>query len=398
MKILVLAPQPFFQNRGTPIAVKVLCQVLAKHGHCITLLSYHEGEDIALANVEHIRIPEIPGIKGVRPGFSWKKVVCDMVMGAKCLFLLRELKVDVIHAVEESAFMAAAFRLLFGLPYIYDMDSSLSNQITTKFRVLQPFKPLLDALERAAIRGSVGVIAVCRSLEETVRQQGGQGKVLRLEDFSLLEESTEPAEDLRASLGLKGPVVMYVGNLESYQGIDLLLESVRLAVAEVADIELVFVGGSSEGISHYRHRADELNISNRAHFIGERPMTQLRALLNQADILVSPRITGGNTPMKIYSYLASGKPLLATRLLTHTQVLDDDVAELVDPEPEAMSQGMIRLLRNRERSAILGRNGQKRANAEHSYFQFESKLVHFYNTVHESMRMAKTGLHRMSKA
>ena len=53
------------------------------------------------------------------------------------------------------------------------------------------------------------------------------------------------------------------------------------------------------------------------------------------DILVSPRIRGTNTPLKIYSYLRSGKPIVATDLLTHTQVLSPDVARLVAPDADA---------------------------------------------------------------
>ena len=50
-----------------------------------------------------------------------------------------------------------------------------------------------------------------------------------------------------------------------------------------------------------------------------------------ADLLVSPRVKGENTPFKVYTFLASGRPLLATRIPTHTQLLDDDLAWLVEP-------------------------------------------------------------------
>ena len=55
-------------------------------------------------------------------------------------------------------------------------------------------------------------------------------------------------------------------------------------------------------------------------------------------MLVSPRLKGLNTPMKIYSYLDSGSAVLATRLRTHTQVLDDGIAYLVEPEPVALGR------------------------------------------------------------
>jgi glycosyltransferase involved in cell wall biosynthesis len=67
-------------------------------------------------------------------------------------------------------------------------------------------------------------------------------------------------------------------------------------------------------------------------------------LFRRADVLVSPRLKGLNTPMKIYSYLDSGTAVLATRLRTHTQVLDDRTAYLVEPDPEALGDGLAELL------------------------------------------------------
>lgn len=73
MRILVLAPQPFFQNRGTPIAVRMLAEDLCKAGHNVDLLTFFEGEDVDLRDVRHLRIPPIPFIKNIGPGFSLKK-------------------------------------------------------------------------------------------------------------------------------------------------------------------------------------------------------------------------------------------------------------------------------------------------------------------------------------
>ena len=68
-------------------------------------------------------------------------------------------------------------------------------------------------------------------------------------------------------------------------------------------------------------------------FTGQQPAREIPAFVQACDILVSPRIRGTNTPLKIYSYLRSGKPIVATDLLTHTQVLSDGVARLVAPKP-----------------------------------------------------------------
>ncbi len=68
-----------------------------------------------------------------------------------------------------------------------------------------------------------------------------------------------------------------------------------------------------------------------AIFTGHQPARDIPAFVEAADILASPRIAGTNTPLKIYSYLRAGKPIVATDLLTHTQVLDRETALLVAP-------------------------------------------------------------------
>jgi glycosyltransferase involved in cell wall biosynthesis len=95
--------------------------------------------------------------------------------------------------------------------------------------------------------------------------------------------------------------------------------------------------------------------------------------LAAADVLVSPRSSGTNTPLKIYSYLRAGKPIVATRLLTHTQVLDDDVAQLTTTDPEAFGEGILAVLRDPARARRLGENARRRADEKYSYERYLEK-------------------------
>lgn len=391
MKILLLAPQPFFQNRGTPIAVRGLVEALSGEGHSVDLLAYHEGEDVPLPSGALYRIPRLPGVRNIRPGFSLKKLVCDAAMFFRAMSLIRRNGYDLVHAVEESAFLALVFRRFFGVPYVYDMDSSLAQQMVEKCPWLGPFKRLLEGAEAAAVRSSLGVVAVCRSLEQTALGHAPGKRVLRLEDISLLEPGGDPAAFAGTSLGIPGPIVMYVGNLERYQGIDLLLEGFRVVLEEGEAGNLVIIGGVPADILHYTGRARDLGIGERVFFTGPRPLSHLGACLAQADILVSPRILGFNTPMKIYSYLDSGRPLLATRLPTHTQVLDDEICLLVEPEPRDVGKGLIRLLRDRPMAASLAQAAKQRAGQEFTLEAYRRKLRGFYREVEEELRGAAGG-------
>src|ERR671923_2414006 len=143
LRILLLAPQPFFQARGTPIAVRVVLEFLGSHGHQVDVLTYHEGSDVDIPSCRVVRIPALPGVRDIRPGFSLKKVLCDSVMLASCARMMRRTRYDLVHAVEESAFIAAALQPFTGVPYVYDMDSSLAEQLIDRFPALTVLGPIL---------------------------------------------------------------------------------------------------------------------------------------------------------------------------------------------------------------------------------------------------------------
>jgi glycosyltransferase involved in cell wall biosynthesis len=382
VKILLLAPHPFYQARGTPIAVKTVLEFLSERGHSVDLLTYSEGADVEISNCKVYRILRVPGLGNIRAGFSFKKVICDGLMVVACLGMLRRTRYDLIHAVEESAFIASLMRALTGVPYVYDMDSSLAEQMVEAYPALRFAFPALYRLEAVAIRGSIGVLTVCAALEDVALAHDPGKPVGRVEDTTLLSNGEPYGRNGRLLPGAdEGPVAMYVGNLEPYQGIDLLLEGFRHTLRKVPNAKLMIVGGREEDITHYRARAERLAIVSSVVFMGPRPIPSLPGLLQQADVLVSPRLKGLNTPMKIYSYLDSGSPVLATRLRTHTQVLDDRLAYLVDPEPAALGQGLAELMSDPELRSRLATSAKEYVQREHTPQAARRKLEAFYTTM-----------------
>lgn len=379
--ILVIAPQPFFQNRGTPIAVRLLSEEIARLGYDVHLLVFHEGEEVDIPGVQLHRIAAFAGIKDIPPSLSWKKIVCDVLVFFKAYTLSRQYRFTALHAVEESAFIGLLLKKLHGTPYIYDMDSSLADQVVEKFVFLKPLGAVLRFCEGLAVKGSCGVVAVCRALEDIARGYAPDKPIVRLEDISLLDSTINSDEVLRDRLHLAGPIMLYVGNLEKYQGIDLLLQGFQRALHQGCRGNLVIIGGTPETIAAYREYAGQLQVAEHTFFCGPRPVELLGHFLAQADILLSPRITGNNTPMKLYSYLDSGKVVLATNLPTHTQVLTDAFACLVEPEPTSMAAAMTKLLNNPELCARLGAAGKRVARENYSLEAFRSKLTDFYGKV-----------------
>lgn len=384
MRILVLAPQPFFRQRGTPIAVRMLVETLAEAGHRVDLLTFHEGESVPLGGARLHRISPVPFVHDIGPGFSLKKVVCDVALAVRAAQMLRQAEYDVIHAVEEAAFIAQGLGRATSTPYLFDMDSSMPQQLASDVPGAQWARPVLEAAEARALRDSAGAVVVCKALEERVQQAAPETPVLRLEDVSLLH-GAEVDEDLREAFSVTGPLLMYVGNLERYQGIGLLIDAFQIACERGTPAHLAIIGGSDAHIKQYRARAATRGVADRVHFAGPRPLDDLGGYLRQADVLVSPRIEGTNTPMKIYSYLDSGRPVVATRKRTHTQVLDEEIAALAAPTPEALADAIGRLLNNEKQRDELASRARERVAEHYSPEAFRRKLTRFYDWLEEAL-------------
>jgi glycosyltransferase involved in cell wall biosynthesis len=185
MKILLLAPHPFYQTRGTPIAVDLVLRVLSERGDQIDIVTYPEGNDIVYSGVSIYRTPRLPILRNIRPGFSWKKLVCDLFLLIQAFHLVSQNRYDLIHAGEEAVFIGLLFKKLYKVPYVYDMDSSLAQQMVEKYSWLSSLKPVLDFCEGTAVRNAKAVVSVCDALADDIRKYRPH-KVVVIPDISLL--------------------------------------------------------------------------------------------------------------------------------------------------------------------------------------------------------------------
>jgi glycosyltransferase involved in cell wall biosynthesis len=381
MRILLVAPQPFYQERGTPIAVRMLAETLCAQGHAVDLLTYHEGADLDIEGLRILRTPALPGLRHIPIGISWKKLVCDLLISGRLLGLALSRRYDVIHAVEEAVFPAILLRSSSRARVVYDMDSMLGESLVSKWRLLRPATRVLRAIERAVIRRADAVFAVCSDLARHVRADAPGVPVFLIEDVALpSQQFCGAAEPLRELLDIRGPLALYVGNLQRYQGVEQVVRAMA-QLPQGLDLTLVLIGGAPDDVARMRLLVRKLHLEERVYLLGPRPLAQLSGFLAQADILVSPRVRGSNTPMKVYSYMNSGTAILATRILSHTQVLDDDCAFLVEPSPQALAKGLVKLAADEALRARLGVAARRRAKDRYSVEAFREKVSAAYRTL-----------------
>lgn len=384
MKVLFLAPQPFFESRGTPLNIRNIVTILGEKGFEIDLVTYHIGEDLSIKNVRMCRSAKIYLIKEVKIGPSFIKLFLDVFLFIKAITLCLKNKYRVIHAVEESVYIGLILKKLFKTPLIYDMDSNIPQQLEYSNFIKSKFLlNLAKKIDKFVIKNSDLILTVCSDLTESVSKDFPFKKIFQIEDIHLEsndKKNIKPPEVIKSELGLNHEkVVLYTGNFEDYQGIDFLLQSIPQVVKKIKNVRFVLVGGEEAQIKEKIRIAEDLNVTGWVSFAGKKPIEEMDSYLSFADILASPRTEGTNTPLKIFTYLASGKPIIATKLKTHTQVLNDDVAYLVKPDSDSFAEGIVYLLKNNELCLKLGKNGKKLTNEKYSYKEFSKKIEQVYN-------------------
>jgi len=370
LRILMVAPQPFFRARGTPLSVVHRIRALARLGHSVDLVTYPFGEDPGVERLTIHRAARPPFVRDVAIGPSPAKVALDVTLLALAMRLADSGRYDLLHTHEEAGLAGHRIARRRGMPHLYDMHSSLPQQFSNFGRY--QWRPVIwafERLERAAVFNADGLIVVYPGLERHVRGMGYTGPVAVIEntlDFDRGPSAPGEAEDLRRHLGLgPGPVVLYAGTLEAYQGMDLLVKAVALLARRESAIpaatRFVSVGGTPDQARSLEELAAREGVSDRMVVVPMVPPQDVFKYYDLADVLVTCRTRGTNTPLKIYQYLRAGKPIVATAIESHTQVLDEEVAELVPPTSDGIAAGIERVLAEPARASSLARAAAARA-------------------------------------
>lgn len=386
MKVLVIAPQPFFRSRGTPIRTRRQIEAISDAGHDVDVLCFPFGEDVDIPRTRLIRTRHWPWIHDIPIGASKGKLLMDVLLIGYVFWYCLFGGYDVIQAVEEGAFMAMVFRRSRHFHLIYNMDSHISDQLRFSGFLRSPrLLSWIQGIERLTMKRADWVVTVGSVLSDTVRRAAPGSNVLQLADAPAEAEYHQDAEGaarLREQIALpEGPCCVYTGNLEPYQGIDLLIRAAGVLQKKKREVNYVLAGGNDEQIALYRELAVKERVADRFFFTGPRPESDMPAFMTLADLLVSPRTQGTNPPMKMYSYMQTDRPLVATRISTHTQVLTDQTAVLTEATPEAFAVGIEKILDDPEYGRSIASAATDLANQEFSLASFKRRVREMYQQV-----------------
>jgi len=396
MNVLMIAPQPFFQPRGTPFSVLHRLTALSKLGYHVDLVTYPIGEDVAIDGVTIHRAARVPFVRQVVIGPSKSKLFLDAVLYRKAVFLLNQNRYDLIHTHEEAGFFGIRLSRAYSTLHLYDMHSSLPQQLRNfKYSRSKALLRIFEKFEDATIRSADAVITICPELYFYVKERFPEkyNKLIEnVADNSLVFEEQRHVADFGKALNLNGHrVILYTGTFEPYQGLDLLIDASRLVLERHQHVRFVVVGGKPDQVELYKRKAARVGVDEHFAFTGQVPPQHIPRYMSLAHVLVSPRVNGTNTPLKIYSYLRSGVPIVATRHLTHTQVLNDEVSVLTECEPEAFGRGILSVLEDSNYANRLSATAQTLAEREYSYDAYLKKTREIYEYLESRVLTRKGG-------
>jgi len=312
LRIAMVAACPFPSMRGSQVLIRELAQGLADRGHEVHLVTYPEGE--SMAAVRGIRVHRARRVRGAarREHWGWRRVLLDISLARTLYRIVREARIQVIHAHNYEAPVASFLvRWLTGVPVVYHSHNALSDELAYycapgwRRRVAGVVGRMLD---RQVPRRADFSIALTDDLESFLRSCGATA-VAKVPPGSGLALAATASDEGGRFAGKF--VVMYTGNLDPYQDLEVLWSAFRTLLATVPESLLVVVTHEAQWSTRAGSALTELVDAGSAQVIVAPTFAVVRRAMASADVLVSPRQSWSGYPIKLLNYLAAGRAVVA---------------------------------------------------------------------------------------
>lgn len=381
LKILMVAPTPYFADRGCHVRIYEEARILRERGHDVRLVTYPLGRD--LPGIPTYRTLPVPGYGKLAAGPAWQKPLLDLLLLLKGWQVGREFRPDLIHAhLHEGALIGGFLRRWLRVPLLFDCQGSLCTELIDHglFRRGSLLHKCFRLLEGYINRRADRIIASSTIGAKDLAQewQIGPERVTPLIDGVNTDEFRPyDRQAMRADLQLPAdqPLVAYLGLLNRYQGLDLLLEAIRLLDGARVAVHFLIMGFPDLA---YRRKAEALGIAHRITFTGRVDYQQAPRYLSAADCAVSPKISLTEANGKLFNYLACGLPTVVFDTPVNREILGPDGVYATYGDATALAMAVRQLLADPERLTDLADRSRQRALAEHSWQSRGAQLDQIY--------------------
>lgn len=381
LRILMIAPTPYFSDRGCHVRIYEEARALMALGHQVRITSYHLGRDLEPVPVD--RTIDIPWYEKREAGPSWHKLYLGLLLLVTTVATGLRFRPQVIHGhLHEGALVGWLAAKLLGVPLVFDYQGSLAGEsLNHGF-----YKPdsLLHRLFRAVERGinrlaDQVVTSSTPGRDELLASGLPERKVVPFPDgvdtmvFRPLSRS-----DARQRLGISEdlPLVVYLGLLNQYQGTDLLLKAAVLLKERRRTFHLLLMGFPEEA---YRSKAEQLKLSGFVTFTGRVAYADAPLLLSAGDLAVSPKLSVTEANGKLLNYMACGLPTVCFDSPVNRELLGDDGIYAEPGSAEDLARCIEQALLDQDDMQQRGRQLRLRAREEHSWKSRATELEGIYH-------------------
>ena len=254
-----------------------------------------------------------------------------------------------------------------------------------------PQTPFMRRLYRLLLPRVDGFVVLTNELKQR-HVEGGvpEAKILVAPDGVDLEMfgNSMSKEDARKELGLSwgNKIIGYAGQLHTMgaeKGIDDLIRALKIIRGQREDVILCLVGGPEEMFTKYLEMAKKEGLTEQdIIFVGHVPPPEVPLYLNAFDVCAMPfpwtlHYAYYMSPLKLFEYMASKRPIIATDLPSVREVLNKENAVLVEPDnPEALAQGIVKALEDKEHAERIVDNAYRDVQ-QYTWLSRASRILSF---------------------
>lgn len=382
LKVLHIAPTPFFADRGCHIRIRNEIKSLPAQDFEITLCTYHQGRDVE--GIKTHRTWKVPGYSDLGVGFSYYKFPADFLLFLLVLWKSIRFKPDILHChLHEGVLIGWGVRtLLFWrkIPLVMDMQGSLSGELSS-YGTFNRF-PIMLKLFRAVEK------VICR-LPDRFLCSSGMSRDTLVNEFLVDPGKTYLLEDVvpdfcnrkdlrRVDLNIpeNKKVIVYSGSLLAGKGVDALKHLMKRLLVQRDDVFFLIIGYPVADLTAF---IQQHGLASDCLLTGRLDYEKLLAYLCQADLAIEPKLAdSGEASGKTLHYMAAGLPVVCFDTLNNRSLLAE-CGYYADPDSdESLAKKVIEALDDHETAKCKASSGRERIHRSYSMSYCREILLEHY--------------------
>ena len=382
MRVLMIAPTPFFADRGCHTRIYEEIKALQKRGHEVKLCTYGLGRDVP--GIEIVRTVHLPWYQKLSAGPSKTKILLLPLLLITVLQECHRFKPDVVHAhLHEGACLAKVCRLFYPrAAYVFDMQGSLTKELLQHEFIRQGSVACrcFYRLEKKIDAWHTIIVSADRIKEELKEMGCDTTNCINVKDGvdtkAFFPQAFDKAIACRNGVDIKKRRILYMGLLEKYQGVDIMLEAFRIIYQTYTEVQFLLIGYPN--IEKYRSICEEKGICKAVIFLGKTDYFSLPRYLSLADIAVAPNVSKTEGNGTIYNYMAMGMATVAFDTKVSREILGDAGIYAAEGNAGKLAEKLIFCLEHPEFVKRMGKRARERAEQNLSWDNVGKRIEEVY--------------------